>query len=102
MEMNEVWPDIVCSGVLTLVNPLISGLYPTLGLNSLPIVVQFPPADAGPWLLIRSELSGYWEMYRYYIYNKYFVNKLTTIFLYQKGFINNNIINKIRRMYWFK
>ena len=32
-------------------------------------------------------------MHRYYIYNKYFINKLTTLSLYQKSFINN-MVNK--------
>ena len=31
-----------------------------------------------------------------YIYNKYFVSKLTTLFLHQKCFIKNNIVNKIK------
>ena len=33
--------------------------------------------------------------------NKYFVNKFTTLSLYHKSFINNNIVNKIQCMYWF-
>ena len=36
----------------------------------------------------------------YYIYNKYFVNKLTTLSLCQRSFINNNIVNKIKHIYW--
>ena len=36
----------------------------------------------------------------YYIYNKYVVNKLTTLSFYQKSFINSNIVKK-KRMYWF-
>ena len=39
-------------------------------------------------------------MHRYYDYNKYFVNKLTTISLYQKSFINN-MVNKIKCIYQF-
>ena len=35
-------------------------------------------------------------MHKHYIYYKYFVNKLTTIFSYQNSFINNNIVNKIK------
>ena len=30
----------------------------------------------------------------YYIYNKYVVNKLTTLSFYQKSFINSNIVKK--------
>ena len=40
-------------------------------------------------------------MHRYYIYNKYFVNKLANLSLYQKSFINNNNVNKIKFIYWF-
>ena len=57
--------------------------------------------DAGPWLLKRSEFSGWWQMGRYCIYNKYFVNKLPTLSLYQKNFINSNIVNKVKCIYWF-
>ena len=45
------------------------------------------------------ELSGGWQMHRYYIYNKYFLNKLTTLSLCQKSYINNSIVNKIKSMY---
>ena len=41
-------------------------------------------------------------MRRYYIYNKYFVNKLTTLSWYQASFMNNNIVNKMKCMYWLK
>ena len=34
-------------------------------------------------------------MHWYYIYNKYFVNNLTTLSLYQKSFIDNNMVTKI-------
>ena len=46
-------------------------------------VAQFisPPGDVGPWPLKRSGLSGCWKMHRYYIYNKYFVSKVVTLFL---------------------
>ena len=47
-----------------------------------------------------SELYGCWKMHQYYIYNKYFVDMLTTHSLYQKSFINNTLKN-IKRMYWF-
>ena len=40
-------------------------------------------------------------LHRYCIYNKYFVNNLATLFFYQKSFINNNIVNKIKCIYWF-
>ena len=59
------------------------------------------PGDAGQWPLKSSELPGCWQMHRYYTCNKYFVNKLTTFSLHQKSFINNNIVNKIKCMYWF-
>ena len=39
-------------------------------------------------------LSPVWD-------NKYFATKLTIISLYQKSFINNNIVNKIKCLYWF-
>ena len=39
-------------------------------------------------------------MYGYYIYNKHFVNKLTTLSLYQTSFMSY-IGNKIKFMYWF-
>ena len=35
-------------------------------------------------------------MIEYYIYNTYFANNP---FLYQKSFINNNIVNKINDIY---
>ena len=38
--------------------------------------------EASPWLLKKSELSGCWQIHRYYIYNNYFVNKLITLSLY--------------------
>ena len=60
-----------------------------------------PPGDASPWPLKRSALLGCWQMPKYYIYNKYFANKLTTLSLYKKSFINNNIVNKIICIYWF-
>ena len=59
-----------------------------------------PPRDLGPWSLKRSELSGCWQMHRYYIYNKHFVNNLVTLFFYQTSFINN-IVNKWKSIYWF-
>ena len=40
-------------------------------------------------------------MHRHYIYNKHLVNKLTTLFLYQKSFMNNNIVNKVKCMHSF-
>ena len=46
-------------------------------------------------------LSGCWQTHRYYIYNKYFVNKLVTVSLYQKSFININMVDKIKCIYWF-
>ena len=58
-----------------------------------------PSGDVCLWPMKRSELSGYWQMHRYYIYSKYFINKLTTPSLYQKSFINNSIVNKIKCMY---
>ena len=59
------------------------------------------PGDASLWTLKRSELSGCWQMHGYYICNKCFVNKLTTLSLFQKSFINNNMVSKIRCIYWF-
>ena len=41
------------------------------------------------------------QMLAYYIYNKYFVNKVTTLCLYKKSFINNNMVNKLKCIYWF-
>ena len=38
-------------------------------------------------------------MHRNYTYNRYFVNKLTTLSIYQKSFINDNIVNKIKYVY---
>ena len=77
---------------------------PPFGLNPL-TVAQFiapsPQWDAGPWPSKRLELPGYWQMHRCYIYNKYFSRKLTTLSLYQKCFINNNIVSKMKCMYWF-
>ena len=51
-------------------------------------------------MLVHNLWKGYWQMHRYYIYYKYFVNKLTTLSLYQKSLINNSIMNK-KCMYWF-
>ena len=42
-------------------------------------------------LLKRSELSDCWQMHRYYIYVKYFMNKHTTLSLYQISVIDINI-----------
>lgn len=42
-------------------------------------------------LLKRSELSDCWQMHRYYIYVKYFMNKHTTLSLYHISFIDINI-----------
>ena len=85
-------------GVLTFWAAPAYGLYPPLGLP--PTLAQSisPPGDEGPWTLKRSKLSGCWQMHRY-IYNKYFVNKLTTLSLYKKIFINNNIVDKIKWIY---
>ena len=58
------------------------------------------PRDAGTWYLKRSELSGSWKMHRCYISKKYFVKNLTTVSLYQKSFISNNIVSKIKCIYW--
>ena len=72
--------------------PTISVLYPPLGLTHSPTVAQsiIPPGDAGrPWPMKWSELLGCWQMHRYCTYKKYFVNKLTTLSLYKKSFINN-------------
>ena len=43
----------------------------------------------------KSELSGYLQMLGCYLYNKYLVNKLTTLPLYQKSFLNKNIVNPL-------
>ena len=78
----------------------------TYGLSSplSPTVAQFisPPSPSRCRSMTSksSELSGCWQMQRYYIYNKYFLNKLATLSLHQKSFINNNIINKIKCIYW--
>ena len=37
-------------------------------------------------------------MHRYYINHKYFVNNLTTLSIYQKSFINNNIVYNRKSM----
>ena len=39
-------------------------------------------------------------MFRYHIFNKYFVNKFNTPSLYQEIFLNKNV-KKIKWMYWF-
>ena len=52
-------------------------------------------------VLERSELPGCWQIHRYYIYNKYSVDKLATLSLYRKSFIsNNNIVTKLQYIYW--
>ena len=57
-----------------------------------------PPGDASPWPLKRSELSVCWQIHKYIVHlQKHFGNKLTTLSLYQKSFINNNIVNKIKK-----
>ena len=60
-----------------------------------------PSGDTGPLYLKRSELLGCWQMHRYYIHYNYFVNKLITLSLYKKSFRKNNIINKVKCIYWF-
>ena len=45
--------------------------------------------------------SHFWTAPNSFIYNKYFVNKLAILFLYQQSFINNDIVNKIKCIYWF-
>ena len=77
-----------------------------LGSDSLATLTWYPHAFdpfVGPRPRKSSELSGCWKMHRYYIYNKYFVHKLTltTRFLYQKSFINIKIVNKINSMHWY-
>ena len=47
------------------------------------------------------KLSDSWQMHQYYIFNKYFAKKVMTLSLYQKSFIKNNIVNKIKYMCWF-
>ena len=92
-------------GVLTLLTPPspTSRLYPQLGPTPYTVAQSISPPKEIPDhdFLKRSQLSGCWHMDRYYNYNKYFVNNHTTLSLYQKGFINNNIVNKIKRIYWF-
>ena len=60
--------------------------------------IHKPPGDADLWLPKRSELSDCWQMHNYYIYNKYFIKKIPTLSLYQKSFINNNTVNKIKHL----
>ena len=74
-------------------DPLTSGLPTTTTISP-------PPRDPGPWPMKRSEFSAWWQMHRYYIYNKYFVNNLATLFFYQKSFITN-IVSKIQCIDWF-
>ena len=91
-------------------SPPNSGFYLLLGLPSPPHLLCCNSVHnlsgrsgplAGPWPLGRSELSGCWQMHIYCIYNKYSLNKLTTLSLNQKAFINSNIVNKIQCKYWF-
>ena len=74
---------------------------PPLGFISHFSSIHNPPGDASPWPLQRSELSSCWQVHRYYIYNKHFANKLTALSLYQESFINNNIVNQLKCIYWF-
>ena len=64
-----------------------------------PIAHKSHPGDTGPWTLNRLELSSCWQMHRYYVYNKYFITKLTTSSLYEKSLISTNIVNKTKRVY---
>ena len=86
-------------GVLTLLNPphpptpLTPPPPPPLSFitTDTPTVAKFISqlGDTGPWPLKWSELSGCWQMHRYYIHNKYFVKKLTTLSFNQKSFKRN-------------
>ena len=53
-----------------------------------------PPGVVGQWPFKRSELSSLWQMHRYHIYDKYFINKLNSSSLYKKSFITATL-------YWF-
>ena len=84
-------------GVITLLSP------PSWANSQSPLpyrssIHKLPTEDVGPRTLKRSKFSDHWQRYRYYIYNEYFVNKLNTLSLYQKSFINN-VVNKIKCMY---
>ena len=78
--------------------------YPPLGLTSFPHCssTQKPPPQ-------EITIHDFWKGQNCQVaekcidtYNKCFVNKLTTFSLYQKSFIiTNNIVNKIKHMYWF-
>ena len=68
-----------------------------------PIVAQSisPPRRCRSMTFEKVRIVGFLTSGWYYIYNKYFVNKLTTLSLYKKSFINNNIVNKTKCIYWF-
>ena len=87
-------------GALVLMRGFWKKLKDGRGAPHAPTTMGNPAGDAGPWLFKMSDLSGCWQMDSYYIYNKYFVNKLTTLSLYQKSFINSSIVDKIKRIYY--
>ena len=81
--------------------PPISGCHPLVGITPLHCSSIHKPLSPRRCPSDRSEFSGRWQTYRHDIHIKYFVNILTTISLYQKTFINSNLVNKIKWMYWF-
>ena len=89
-------------GVLTLLNtPHLWAFFPTWANTSTVAQSIKSSRRSRSMAFEKSELSDCWQMHRYYIYNKYFVNNLATLFFYQKSFINNNIVSKIKCIYWF-
>lgn len=85
-------------GALTLLTPHPLGLDLSLGLICQwhPTVAQLISltGNTGTLPLKRSELSGFWKMHRDYIYNKFFITKLTTPSLYYETLVNNNMVIK--------
>ena len=58
---------------------------PPLGFPCTVVRSISPPGDPAPWPLKMSELSGCWQMHRYYIYNKYFLNDPATLFFTRRA-----------------
>ena len=84
---------------LLLLHSVLTFLTPTLlwALSPSPTVAQFvsPPRRSCSMTFEKSELSGCLQMLRCCLYNKYLVNKPTTLPLYQKSFLNKNIVNPL-------
>ena len=96
---------LILSGVIKTFETPTFGLHSPLGLLHCHHPLQqfnpwAPPGDVSQWPSKSLELSSRWQMHRYYIYNKYSVNKLTTLLIPKEPYKQQHV-NKIKCIYWF-